>query len=393
MINFELHTLTKVYFGKNQHERVGEIAAGYGAKKLLMLYGGGSLERSGVLGAVRASLGSAGVAFEELGGVQANPTLEFARVVAQRLGECGADMILAVGGGSVLDTAKMAALAYANKADPWALLTGDAPAKEMLPLGCILTIAAAGSETSQHAVLTNMQTGLKRGMGHDLLRPLFAIMNPELTYTLPPYQTACGIVDIMMHTLERYIDLSGTPNDLLDRTSEALVKAVVAAGSVAMQTADDYEARATLMLGGSWSHNNMMGAGKEYVMIAHQLEHELSGIDDSVAHGAGLAVVWPAYLRYVYLCDVPRFAKMAVRVWNCEMDFDHPEKTALAGIEACEAYFKSIGMPSRISEFGIGEGQVELMADKCTNYGARALKSVKGPLGKEDIMAIYRLCL
>lgn len=391
MKNFIYYAPTKVYFGKGEHEKVGEIVAGYGFKKVFLHFGGGSVKRSGLLDTVKTKLREAGIDFVEFGGAQPNPVISHAREGIALCRREGCDLVLAVGGGSAIDESKVIAVGSQNDADPWEFTTKKKVPEKALPVGVILTLAATGSEMSASAVITNDELGLKRGYNSDFHRPLFSILNPELTYTVPPYQTACGIVDIMMHTLERYMTIPSEA-EISDRIAEGLVKTVIAAGRTAMANPKDYEARANLMWAGSLSHNDLTGCGRSYMTVSHQIEHELSGMFPEVAHGAGLAVIFPAWMRYTYKHYLSRFTQYAVRVWNCEMNFDHPERTALEGIEKTEEYFRSIGMPLRLSELGIGEDSIHEMAVKCTNYGTRVLK---GPIeyGEKEIEEIYRLCL
>ena len=329
----------------------------------------------------------------EVSGVQANPTLAFCREAIEKVKPYGPDFILAVGGGSAIDTAKMIANSIAMDCDPWEICYDGKPITKSLPVGAVLTIAAAGSETSFNAVLTDTEVGFKSGCSGDLNRPLFAIMNPELTYTLPNYQLACGIVDIMMHTMERYIALDDGDNDLTDRMAEGLLKAVIRAGKTAYENNTDWESHATLMLAGSWSHNGMMNAGRKHNMPVHTMEHGLSGLDDKIAHGAGLAILWPAFLKFINKYDKKdRFIKYAVRIWNCEMDYVNPQNTIDAGIKATEEYFAAIGMPLHLSEVGVTEKDIPVMVEKSTKFGTRKLDSVI-PLGDKEIAEIYRLCL
>ena len=271
MLNFDLYTPTKIYFGRGRTDEVGAAVAELGAKKPLVYYGGGSAVRTGLLTRIERSLEAAGIEYVELGGVRPNPTAQFSAYTANFARENGCDMILAVGGGSVIDSAKMAAYCVHTCYEPWDITTKKVVPAGRIPLGVVLTIAATGSETSNSAVLTH--DGLKRGFSSDLNRPDFAIMDPELTYTLPAYQTACGVVDILMHTFERYM-CANTDNVLIDNLAEGLSRAVIDAGRAAMARPDDYEARATLMFAGSLSHNGLMGAGRACGMWAHKLEQE-----------------------------------------------------------------------------------------------------------------------
>ncbi len=391
MNNFVYHTPTKYYFGKDTHLEAGAILKEEGATKVLVYYGGQSIVRTGLYARVCKALDEAGVAHVEMGGVQPNPTVAFCRETVAFLHESGVDYILAVGGGSVIDSAKVAAMAVGSAADPWDLVTGAAKPMKSLPLGVILTIAATGSEGSDSAVLTNEELGRKIGLSHPLNRPRFAILNPELTYTLPPYQTAAGITDILMHTAERYISLSGE-NELLDGMAESLLRAVIAAGSKAIAEPQDYEARSTLMWAGALSHNGLMSAGRTYFMGAHRLEHELSARNTAVAHGAGLSVIWPAYIKYLYRYDLPRFTRYAVKIWGCEMDFFHPARTIEEGIARTEAFFRAIGMPTRLHELGFGEGDIPALAAGCSQNGTITLPGLI-PLDQMKMEEIYRLAL
>lgn len=389
--NFEFCTPTKFYFGKGTHHNVGENLKEFGATKVLFLYGGGSIFKTGLHAEVVASLNKAGIDFVELGGVQANPTVVFCRKVVELVKAEGVDFILAVGGGSVVDTAKSAAASVGSNEDCWDLIAGGKKITAALPIGVITTISAAGSEGSEHAVLTNEEAVRKSGMKSFLIRPKFCVMNPELCYTLPPYQTACGIVDIIMHTAERYLCLTGE-DELVDRLSEALIKSVISAGKRAMADPCDYEARADLMWAGMLSHNSLMEAGRSFFMSAHRLEHELSTLDDKVAHGAGLAVTWPAFNKYIYKYNPSRFLQLAVRVWNCEMDYKNPEKTILEGIEKTEEFFRSLGMPTRLGDLGFSEKDIPTLAENCSQKGTIHLSSYI-ELHQKEMEEIYRLCL
>ena len=391
MEQFSFYTPTKVIFGKGVQSQVGAVIKSYGFKKILFHYGSGSIKKSGLYDQIVASLRENGIEFVELGGVQPNPKLSLSRKAAQLCIDEKVEMILAAGGGSVLDSSKSAAASAANHCDPWEFSSGARVLEKSLPVGAVLTIAAAGSEMSDSCVITNEEGWLKRGFNNDHNRPLFAIMNPELTYTVSKYQTACGVTDIMMHTLERYFCMNGDVA-LTDHLAEGLLRSVIEAGKVVMDKPDDYEARATLMWASSLSHNGLTGCGRNFMMRCHQIEHELSGMYDRVAHGAGLAVIFPAWAKYIYKNEkaLPRFCQFAQRVWGIEMDFEHPERTALAGIEACENFFKSLGMPVRLSELDVDDTKFDEMAEKCTFFGKRVLKDYI-PLGKKEIIDIYNL--
>ena len=392
MKNFEFCTPTRVIFGKDTQKQVGKVIREYGLKKVLIHYGGGSVIRTGLLDQIKDSLKEEGIEYVELGGVQPNPTLSLAKKGIELCLKENVDLILAVGGGSVIDSSKCIADGVANPdVDVWKFFTREEALKKALPVGTVLTLSASGSEMSNSCVITNEDGGLKRGLGVEVHRPLFSICNPELTYTVSKYQTGCGTVDIMMHTLERYLSADrGTP--FTDRIAEGLIKSVAEAGKVADQEPDNYEARATLMWAGSISHNGMTSAGRDYFMQVHQMEHELSGMYPNISHGAGLSALFCTWARYVCPYDVDRFAQLAVRVWGIEFNFEDPMKTAQAGIDAFENFFKSIGMPVSIAELGVEESRLEEMAEKCTFFGKRTLAGIK-EFGKGEILEVYRLAL
>ena len=395
MNNFEYCVPTRVIFGRDTQKRAGELITEYGFRKVMDHYGGGSVKGSGLLDQVTASLREAGIEMVLFGGVQANPTLSKALEGMEICRREGVDFILAVGGGSVIDSAKCIADGAPNpEIDPWKFFMKEAVPPKALPHGNILTLSASGSETSQSCVITNEENGLKRGFNCPAHRPLFAVCNPELTFTVSRFQTGCGTVDILMHTLERY--LGGTTKDtaLTDRIAEGLMKAVIEAGTAADLNPEDYEARATLMWAGSLSHNDLTGLGREVMMTVHQLEHELSGKYPEVAHGAGLSALFCSWARYVCRDDPMRFAQLAVRVWDVEMNFENPLKTALDGIQRIEDYFKSLNMPVRLSELAadVKEADFDEMAEKCTNFGRRVLPGIR-ELGKREMMEIYRMAL
>ena len=392
MENFDFYTPTRMIFGRDTHSQVGKIIKEYGFKKVLVHFGGASAKKSGLLDQVTEALKAEEIEYVMLGGVQANPTLAMAKEGIALCQREGVDLVLAVGGGSVIDSSKCIADGVGNPdTDVWNFFIGQGAPKKALPVGVILTLSASGSEMSASCVITNEEQGLKRGFNSVTHRPLFSICNPELTYTVSKFQTGCGTVDIMMHTLERYFSLGGdTP--LTDRIAEGLLKTVIEAGKVADKEPDNYEARASLMWAGSLSHNGLTGLGRDFFMQVHQLEHELSGMYPRIAHGAGLSALWPSWARYVCAGDVNRFARYAVNVWNIDMDFENPMNTALAGIQATEDFFKSLGMPTSLKELDVEPEKIEEMAVKCTNYGKRTLPGIK-VLGKEEMMEIYRMAM
>ncbi len=398
---FTYRVPTKILFGKDAQRQAGQTAKEFGANRVLVLYGGGSAKKAGLLDQVEASLQQAGLFYVTKGGVAPNPRLSFTREVLALIAEENIDFILAVGGGSVIDCAKVAGLGACYQGDVWDFFCKKAVGEKTLPVGVVLTIPAAGSETSNSMVLTNDEYPggwLKRGNRCEKSRPVFAIMNPELTYSLPPYQTACGVVDIMMHSMERYF----APEEdayLSDRLAEAVFHTMIKWGPRALEDPEDYDARSEIMWAASLSHCDLTGLGKTMDFATHQLEHELSGMFD-VAHGAGLAAIWGAWARYVMETNVSRFAQFAVNVWGIELDFQDPAATALAGIEETEAFFAALGMPSTLSELLqeagqplLTEAQIEDLAEKCVFFGQRPTIGTFQPLQKEDIKNIYRLAL
>ena len=391
MNQFEFYTPTRVFFGRGEEKKVGALIKSYGFQKVLLHYGKGSIKSSGLYDTVTESLRKEGIAFCELGGVEPNPKLSLVRKGCELVRAQQIDFILAVGGGSALDSAKAIAVCSQHDCDPWLICSKKQIPERALPVGCILTLAATGSEMSSSAVITNDETKIKRGFNTEWNRPLFSILNPELTFTVSPYQTACGIVDIMMHTLERYTTMKQEV-PLTDRIAESVLKSTMEAGQVAMVDPCNYDARATLMWAGSLSHNDLTGCGRPYFMVCHQLEHEMSGLYDHIAHGAGLACIFPAWAKYAFRYNVPRFCQYAVRVWNCEMDYANPEKTALEGISKTEAFFRSIGMPTKMSELGVSKQDIPLMSEKCTNFGERTLPGYI-EYTKKEIAEIFELAL
>ncbi len=387
MQNFTYHTPTKVFFGRDTEKDVGKIIKDYGYKKIMLQYGKGSIKKSGLYDVIVASLVENGIEFVEMGGVEPNPKVSFVREAVKVAREEKVELILAVGGGSVLDSSKTTAIGAMNDSDIWDIITGKEKAEKALPVGCVLTISAAGSEMSRSAVLTNTELNMKRGLGSDLNRCKFAICNPELTCTVDKYQTACGIVDIMAHTMERYF----TPfdaTDLTDRLAEGLLKSVIESGKILMTEPENYDARANIMWASSLSHNGLTGCFRRDALAVHQLEHALSGEFDHIAHGAGLAVLFPAWGRYVYKSNLPRFAQFARRVWDVTEADD--EKASLLGIEKMAEYFASLGMPTKLSDFGI-ENVADRLADLCTFGKTRTVES-QIILGFDEIKAIFESC-
>ncbi len=388
MNQFVFCTPTKVYFGRGVEAAVGETLRSFGAGKVLLHYGGSSARRSGLLDKVTGSLQQAGLPWVELGGVEPNPKLSLIRRGIELCRAEGVDFLLAVGGGSVVDSAKAIGVGLANGCDPWDFIENKTVPSKCTPVGVVLTLAAAGSEMSNSDVITNDENQLKRGITAEAVRPAVAFLNPENTFTVSKFQTGCGIVDIMMHTLERYFT-GDADCDLTDRLAEGLLIAVRDAGRAAIADPADYHARATLMWASSLSHNDLTGCGKDRKFPVHKIEHDISGVHDNVAHGAGLAVLFPAWAEYVLSYDVMKFAQLANRVWGIEMNFDHPEVTAREGIRAMRAYFREIGMPTTMKELGIEPEDYDEIIGK-TTAGGTTLRSYL-PLGPDEIRAIYRL--
>ena len=392
MENFNYYTPTKVVLGGGPEEGVGEFGGARECKKVLVHYGSGSVKRSGLLDRIYGSLDAAGIEYISLGGVVPNPRLSLVYEGIRICEEEGVDFILAVGGGSVIDSAKAIGYGVANEGDVWDFYEKKRQAKACLPIGVVLTISAAGSEMSDSSVITNEDGWLKRGYSSDLGRARFAVMDPELTMTLPKYQTASGCTDIMMHTMERYFNQVENM-ELTDGISEHLIRTVMKNARILMDHPDDYNARAEVMWAGSLSHNGLTGCGTDGGdWASHQLEHELGGMFD-VAHGAGLAAVWGSWARYVVDARPERFAQFAVNVMGVEKGTDEME-TALKGIEAMEEFYRSIEMPVSIRELGVDstDEQLHEMAEKCSHFRKRTIGCVKR-LDVDDMYRIYKNAL
>lgn len=390
MKNFTLYTPTRIVFGKEVEKETGRLAKEQGASKVLIVYGGGSIIKSGLLKSVQESLQKEGIAYTELAGVKPNPRMSLAREGVEKAISFGADLILAVGGGSSIDTAKAIAIGAANEGiDLREFWSGKEAITKVLPVGAVLTIAAAGSEMSDSAVLTNEETGKKGGVNTDLVRPRFAVMNPELTYTLPKYQLTCGIVDIFMHTIERYF----TPedgNELTDEIAEGLLRTLIRNGLKAVEQPKDYDALSEIMWCGSLSHNNLTGLGRPKDFACHKLGHEIGGMFDE-AHGATLSAVWGSWARYVYQLDIERFANYGKKVWNIELD--KAEEAAIAAIEKTEKFFRALDMPVSIGELSIGVQPDEVlkkMAESATKGDTVKLGCFKR-LDMQDMYEIYKM--
>ena len=391
MKDFNYYAPTEVVFGENSEEQVAALVKKYGGTKVLVHYGGKSAERSGLLDKICGLLTDGGIAFKKLGGVVPNPRLSLVHEGIKLCREEGIDFILAVGGGSVIDSSKAIAYGVPYEGEVWDFYLGKDKATKMLPVASVLTIPAAGSEMSEASVITNEDGDVKLGYYNNLARPKFAIMNPKRTFTLPPYQTAAGVTDMMMHTMERYF----TKDDDMDLTTdiaEAMLRSMKDAIFAVLKNPEDYRYRAQIMWGGSLMHNGLTGCGVTDDWATHQLEHELSGMFD-VTHGAGLAAIWPSWARYVMHENLSRFVRFAVNVMDIPNDFTDPEGTALKGIEAMERFYHAIGMPINIKELigkDITDEEIKEMTRKCSRNYQHTCGQLK-VLKAEDMENIYKM--
>ena len=390
MLGFTYYTPTKVEFGKGAVEKVGALMKQFGGTRVLIHYGGQSAVRSGVLDRVKKSLDEAGIFHVELGGVVPNPHLAKVREGIELSKANGVDFLLAVGGGSVIDSCKAIAYGLAEpEHDVWELYAGQRKAKACFPVASVLTIAAAGSEMSNSCVITNTDTDEKRAYDDDLARPKFAIMDPELTMTLPDYQTEACCAYIMMHTMERYFVNSGTM-ELTDALAEGLLRTVMHNAEVLHTDPHNYDARAEVMWASSLAHNGLTQCGRTFQMAVHQLEHEVSGMYPKIAHGAGLAALWCSWARYVYRANISRWLQFAKNVWNLDIDFEHPEKTVEEAISLQEQYYASIGMPIGLKALGVREADLPKLALDCSRNHTRILAGYR-QLDYPDMLTIYRM--
>ena len=389
MQNFTHCVPTRFVFGRGAENQAGEQVRDFGGTKALVHYGGGSAVRSGLIGRVQKSLEAVGIAYVTLGGAQPNPrdTLVYKGIELAR--REGVDFVLAVGGGSAIDSSKAIAHGVRYEGDFWDFFCGKAKPQNSLPVGAVLTMAAAGSESSNSCVITQESTRTKRGVRTEMNRCKFAIMNPELAMTLPPYQIASGATDILAHIMERYFTFTQDV-DLIDRMAEGAMTAVIRAARIAVEHPDDYEAQAQLMWASTVAHNDTLGVGRAQDWGSHQIEHELSAVYD-VAHGAGLAVVFPAWMRYHMEKNVMRFAQFAVRVYGCEMNFEHPEETAMRGIKAHEAFLRQIGMPLTLRELGIENPDIPALAAHTKKTNPDGTTGGVFPMTPDDIEKILRI--
>ena len=385
MDNFNFYSPTEFVFGMGRENECGELVKKYGGTKVLIHYGGGSAVRSGLIDRVKASLDAAGIPHVELGGVKPNPHDSLVYKGIEIVRENGIDFILAVGGGSTIDSSKAIAMGAVYDGDFWDFYDGKASAAAALPIGVVQTIAAAGSEGSGDSVVTKEDGMLKRGASSEHIRPKFAVQNPALLCTLPAYQTACGITDIMAHVFERYFT-NTLEVEITDRLCEAVLLTMVKEGPRAIADPANYQVRANIMWAGTVAHNGVVGCGRSQDWNSHAIEHELSALYDC-AHGAGLAVIMPAWMEYVVDHNVMRFAQMATRVFGCQMNFENPKATALEGIKAFRRFLHSIGMPINFAELGAKEEDIPKMVEKLNPGDGWGFV----PLKAKDVTAIYTI--
>ena len=390
MIDFDFISPTKIYFGNNKEELIGQICLENGYKRVYIVIGQGSVKRNGLLGRVLESLDKSSIKYKVLEGVRANPTIDLCHKGIEEARAFAPNLILGIGGGSVMDTAKNIAVGYFYAGDSFDFNLHKAKPKKALPVGVILTIAASGSELSNSCVIQDDEKQIKRGFNDDLIRPVFAIENPKLTYSVSRAQTAYGIVDIMMHTLERYFNGS-SDNEPADGFAEALLKSVIKAAKTVMDNPTDYDARAVLMLMSSLSHNDLTSIGKGKMLFVHQIEHAVSGVYPEVAHAAGLAVLFPAWAKYYVNYDTDKFNSLAVNVFGIHKM--NKLDNAKAGIQEIEKLFASLGMPKSFKDLGIDKVDVELLANLVTDNGNRVIAHPKKDMDKEVVKAIINSCL
>ncbi len=390
MIDFDFIAPTRLIFGKGAENKLGDTLESYGIKSVLLVYGGGSILRNGLYACLTKQMQKKGIAYDELKGIRANPTLESVLEGVKMTRQKHYDLIFAVGGGSVIDASKAIGVGHYYDGDPFDFNLKKAVPSKTLPVGVVLTISSAGSEMSNSCVISNDKTNVKQGFNSDLIRPLFAIENPELTYTVSPYQTAVGFCDTMMHSLERYF---GDSDDLqlADDWALDLVANTMKAGVMALKDPFDYQARACLMLNSSLSHNGYTGIGKKYAFVVHPLEHALSGYRPDIAHGAGVALLFSAWANYVAPKHPAKFVRLAKRIFNLEGKDD--VETSIMGIAAMKDFFHSVGMPTSFKEVGVDESDIEILADLASGNGTRVIGCYPQSLNRQDIVSIYRSLL
>ena len=390
MIDFDFVSPTKIYFGNNKEQLIGQICSDNGYKRVYIVIGQGSIKRNGLLARVLASLDEYKIKYQVLEGVRANPTIDICHKGIEEARVFVPNLILAIGGGSVIDTAKNIAVGYFYVGDSFDFNLHKAKPKKALPIGVILTIAASGSELSTSCVIQDDETQVKQGFNDDVVRPVFAIENPKLTYSVSKVQTAYGVVDIMMHTLERYFNAS-SENEPADGFAEALLRSVIKAAKTVVNNPTDYDARSVLMLMSSLSHNGITSIGKNGAFFVHPIEHAVSGVYPQVAHAAGLAVIFPAWAKYYISYDVDKFDSLARNVF----DLHNKNKTdnAKAGINEIEKLFAILGMPKTFKDLGIDNPDIEKIVNLITNNGERVIKHPKKDMDKEVLTTIFKSCL
>ena len=386
MIDFDFVSPTKIFFGRGKEAEAGEVLRSYGAHNVLIVYGSDRVRMSGLLGTVEASILSNGLSYRELNGIRPNPTAEKVREGVALARKEEVDYVLAIGGGSVIDTAKAVSAGFYYDGDPFDFNLKKAIPQKALPIGVVLTIASAGSEASNSCVIQDDSLSIKQGFNSDLVRPQFAIENPELTFSVPPYQTFAGISDIMMHSLERYFD-PGDGDELADDWALDLVKSCVKMAKRLQADPSDYQARARIMLNSTLSHNGLTGLGKKFFFVVHPLEHALSGYAPKVTHGAGVALIFPAWAKYTIKQNEAKLAKMGRVVFDINADND--AEAAIISVESIREFFLSIGMPGSLNELGLTKKDIEPLANLASGNGTRVIGCYPQSLGKQDIEAIF----
>ena len=386
MIDFDFVSPTKIFFGRGKEAKAGEVLRSYGARNVLIVYGSDRVRMSGLLGTVEASILSNGISYRELNGIRPNPTAEKVREGVALARKEEVDYVLAIGGGSVIDTAKAVSVGFYYDGDPFDFNLKKLTPEKALPVGVVLTISSAGSEASNSCVIQDDSLSIKQGFNSDLVRPQFAIENPELTFSVPPYQTFAGISDIMMHSLERYFD-PGDDDELADDWALDLVRSCVKMAKRLQADPSDYQARARIMLNSTLSHNGLTGLGKKFFFVVHPLEHALSGYAPKVTHGAGVALIFPAWAKYTIKQNEAKLAKMGRVVFDINADND--AEAAIISVESIREFFLSIGMPGSLNELGLTKNDIEPLANLASGNGTRVIGCYPQSLGKQDIEAIF----
>ena len=389
MYDFVYDVPTKVYFGEDAESHIGEALTSIGVRKVLLHYGSERVRQTGLIGKVTAQLEGAGIAWVELAGVEPNPKIGLIRKGVELARQEGVDFLLAVGGGSVCDSVKGIAMGLTTGRDPWEIIAGGIIPEKRFPMGVVLTISAAGSEMSDSCVITNDELNLKRGSNGTHNRMTFAFMNPLNTVSVPAWQTAAGTVDITMHTMERFLT-NDPATPLTDSIAVAVVRRVIECGAILRDNPADIDARADIMWASSLAHNDITGCGRRKTFTAHKIEHDLSGVHDNITHGAGLSVIFPAWVLHEYRYGLDRFYDWAVRFWDAEPS-DDKEKTILDGVAKMRAFYKSLGMPLTMAELGISPDEYDMLADFTTAGGTKTLPSFGHMLSKDDVIDIYKI--